>query len=124
MPTASNPSSIVAGEPERRRSIVKGVSHDRVPADVDDRSDLADAGLISRTRAAAIAAVDARYAVAVTPAMAELIDASDAADPIARQFVPDPRELDRRDEERAIRSATISKARCRASCTATPTACC
>ena len=46
-------------------------------------SDLADAGLISDARAAEIAMVGTRYAVAVTPAMAELIDRSDAADPIA-----------------------------------------
>ena len=63
-------------------------------------ADLADAGLISRTRAAAIEAVAERYAVAVTPATAALIDASDPTDPIARQFIPDPRELDRREEER------------------------
>jgi lysine 2,3-aminomutase len=62
--------------------------------------DLADAGLVSRRRAAEIAPVAERYAVAVTPAMAALIDASDAADPIARQFIPDPRELERREEER------------------------
>jgi lysine 2,3-aminomutase len=61
--------------------------------------DLADAGLISRTRAAEIEAVGERYAVAVTPAMAALVDASDPTDPIARQFIPDPRELDRREEE-------------------------
>ena len=87
-------------------------------------SDLADAGLISKERAAEIAAVGARYAVAVTPAMAELIDASDADDPIARQFMPDARELDRTRPRTPIRSATISRAQCRASCTATPTACC
>ena len=40
-------------------------------------SDLADAGLISDDRAAQIAAVGTRYAVAVTPAIAELIDRSD-----------------------------------------------
>jgi lysine 2,3-aminomutase len=62
--------------------------------------DLADAGLVSRTRAAQIAPVAERYAVAVTPAMAALIDAGDPADPIARQFLPDPRELDRREGER------------------------
>lgn len=62
--------------------------------------DLADAGLVSRARAAQIAPVADRYAVAVSPAMAALIDASDPADPIARQFLPDPRELIRRDEER------------------------
>ncbi|HEX9905866.1 MAG TPA: radical SAM protein, partial [Propylenella sp.] len=35
----------------------------------------------------------ARYAVAITPAMAGLIDVDDPADPIARQFVPDAAEL-------------------------------
>jgi lysine 2,3-aminomutase len=57
--------------------------------------DIADAGLISEQRATEIAEVSARYAVAITPAMAALIDPSDPHDPIARQFVPDPRELDR-----------------------------
>lgn len=42
---------------------------------------------------AALARVAARYAVAITPAMAGLIDPADPADPIARQFLPDPREL-------------------------------
>ena len=45
--------------------------------------------------------VAARYAVAITPAMADAIDRSDPHDPIARQFVPDARELDRRAEESA-----------------------
>ena len=40
-----------------------------------------------------LAAVAARYAVAITPAMADAIDRSDPHDPIARQFVPDAREL-------------------------------
>jgi lysine 2,3-aminomutase len=40
-------------------------------------------------------------AVAITPAMAELVDSGDAGDPIARQFVPDPAELDARPEELA-----------------------
>jgi lysine 2,3-aminomutase len=61
--------------------------------------DLADAGLISNERAAELAAVAGRYAVAVTPAMAALIDASDPGDPIARQFVPDPQELQRGEGE-------------------------
>jgi lysine 2,3-aminomutase len=38
--------------------------------------------------------VAARYAVAITPAMAELIDAGGPHDPIARQFLPDAVELD------------------------------
>jgi lysine 2,3-aminomutase len=41
-----------------------------------------------------------RYAVAVSPAMAALIDRSDPHDPIARQFVPDAAELAVLPEER------------------------
>ncbi|HUO23279.1 MAG TPA: lysine-2,3-aminomutase-like protein [Caulobacteraceae bacterium] len=54
---------------------------------------LADAGLIDPARVAALEPVAARYAVAITPALAALIDPDDPYDPIARQFVPDPREL-------------------------------
>jgi len=61
-------------------------------------ADLADAGLIGRERVAQIAGVETRYAVAATPAMAALIDGAD--DTIARQFIPDPRELDRHPAER------------------------
>jgi lysine 2,3-aminomutase len=43
--------------------------------------------------------VAARYAVALPPALAALIDRNDANDPIARQFVPSEAELDRRPEE-------------------------
>ncbi len=39
--------------------------------------------------------IAARYAVALTPEVAALIDPADPADPIARQYVPDVRELDR-----------------------------
>jgi lysine 2,3-aminomutase len=62
-------------------------------------ADLAAAGLISDS--AALAPVAARHAIALTPHLARLIDASDAADPIARQFVPDLAELDVRPEELA-----------------------
>jgi lysine 2,3-aminomutase len=55
--------------------------------------DLAAADLISADEIAALAPVAARYAVAITPALADLIDASDANDPIARQFVPSEAEL-------------------------------
>lgn len=64
-------------------------------------SDLVDAGFVPAEREDAIAEVGARYAVAVTPAMAELIDPRNPADPIARQFVPDTRELVTAPEERA-----------------------
>lgn len=50
-------------------------------------------GLVAPQKREALDAVAARYAVSVTPAMAELIDAGDPADPIARQFIPDGAEL-------------------------------
>ena len=52
-------------------------------------------------RAAALEPVAARYAVAVTPAIAALIDKGDPNDPIARQFIPDSAELARHPSERA-----------------------
>jgi lysine 2,3-aminomutase len=64
-------------------------------------ADLVEARLAPESAKAGIARVAERYAVAVTPAMAELIDAADANDPIARQFVPDIRELDRQPGEHA-----------------------
>jgi len=57
-------------------------------------AELAGAGLIEPGRLPALEAVAARYAVAVTPAIAELIDPADPADPIARQFTPSEAELD------------------------------
>ena len=54
---------------------------------------LAEAGLIAPERAAGLEPVAARYAVALTPALAALIDPADPDDPIARQFIPDEREL-------------------------------
>jgi len=64
-------------------------------------ADLADAGLTSPDRVAALEEVAARYAVAITPAMTRLIDGNDPADPIARQFVPDTAELVTTPEEHA-----------------------
>ena len=61
--------------------------------------ELCQHALVSRERLGELAEVAARYAVAITPAMADAIDRSDPHDPIARQFVPDARELDRRAEE-------------------------
>ncbi|HEY1940665.1 MAG TPA: lysine-2,3-aminomutase-like protein [Roseiarcus sp.] len=57
--------------------------------------DLVAAGLVASARHDAVAAVAAQYAVSITPAVAVLIDAADPDDPIARQYVPDPRELSR-----------------------------
>jgi lysine 2,3-aminomutase len=62
---------------------------------------LVAAGLAEAERLSALERVAARYAMAITPAMAELIDPRDPADPIARQFVPSEAELETRPEERA-----------------------
>jgi lysine 2,3-aminomutase len=64
-------------------------------------ADLVAAGLVPAARQVAIAAVAERFAVAITPEMASLIDGSDPADPIARQFVPSSAELTTTPEERA-----------------------
>lgn len=64
-------------------------------------ADLRGAGLRSAADNAALEQVIARYAVAITPTIAALIDRADPRDPIARQFVPDIRELDHKPEERA-----------------------
>ena len=64
-------------------------------------SELTAAGLAPASRRAALEKVAAQYAVAITPAMAELIDTSDPHDPIARQFVPDAAELETQPQERA-----------------------
>ncbi len=49
-------------------------------------------GLARAADRAALEAVAARYAVAVTPAVAALIDPADPTDPIAAQYVPHPDE--------------------------------
>jgi len=56
-------------------------------------ADLAEAGLIASSRQTDLDKVAARYAVAITPTSAALIDPADPADPIARQFLPDMAEL-------------------------------
>jgi lysine 2,3-aminomutase len=64
-------------------------------------SKLAEAGFVGPDEAPDLKRVAARYAVAVTPEMAALIDKDDPDDPIALQFVADARELETRPEERA-----------------------
>jgi lysine 2,3-aminomutase len=54
---------------------------------------LRERGLVAPEGAAALEPVAARYAVALPPAFAGIIDRTDRHDPIARQFVPDEREL-------------------------------
>jgi len=74
------------------------MKHDRA---IRTASELVDAGLLDSTRLHDAEAVAARYAIAVTPAVAGLIDRADPDDPIARQFVPDIAELSTTPEERA-----------------------
>jgi lysine 2,3-aminomutase len=63
--------------------------------------ELVEAGLADAAAAEAISRVASRYAVAVSPAIAKVIDRSDPNDPIARQFLPDAAELTLTPEERA-----------------------
>lgn len=63
-------------------------------ATLRDVAGLVAAGFVSELERPALEAVAARYAVAVTPAIAALVDPADARDPIARQFVPTAAELD------------------------------
>jgi lysine 2,3-aminomutase len=79
---------------------------DSEPASLQPRTlrsarELAAAGLVAPEAVPGLEAVGERYAVTVTPAVRALIDPADPADPIARQYVPDLRELDIRPEERA-----------------------
>ena len=64
-------------------------------------SALVEAQLIEPERLAALKNVASRYAVAITPAIVDLIDPADPRDPIALQFVPDERELETHAEESA-----------------------
>src|SRR5438105_14822251 len=61
--------------------------------------DLIAAGLMPSASLDEISRIAERYALALTPDMAELIDVRDRGDPIARQFLPEPAELDVRLEE-------------------------
>ena len=56
-------------------------------------ADLARVGLVEADATAALEAVAARYAIAVTPAVAALIDPADPSDPIGLQYLPSPEEL-------------------------------
>ena len=55
--------------------------------------DLVSAGLVPAEAVPALEAVAARYATAITPAMAALITPDDPADPIGLQYLPDAAEL-------------------------------
>jgi lysine 2,3-aminomutase len=67
----------------------------RTPADLCAR------GLVPPERQPDLDAVAARYAVALPEPLAQLIDPNDPDDPIARQFIPDPAELEHQAGESA-----------------------
>ncbi len=62
-------------------------------ANLKTADDLVAAGLVPERERDAVSAVGRRYAIAITPTVAALIDARDPTDPIARQFVPSAAEL-------------------------------
>ncbi|WP_024577833.1 MULTISPECIES: lysine-2,3-aminomutase-like protein [unclassified Afipia] len=65
----------------------------RAIATLRTAADLIEHGLAPSENLSELDKVAARYAVAVTPDVAALIDASDPNDPIARQYVPSADEL-------------------------------
>jgi len=64
-------------------------------------TELASHGLVSVADLPELAKVAARYAIAVTPDVAALIDPDDPQDPIARQYIPSAEELVSQPGERA-----------------------
>jgi lysine 2,3-aminomutase len=60
---------------------------------------IVDEGFAPSNERAALENVTARYAVALPPTLAALIDRDDPRDPIARQFVPDAAELNAQPQE-------------------------
>src|ERR1700691_6350488 len=63
-------------------------------------AELAARGLVSVADLSALEKVAARYAIAVTPEVAALIDPDDPFDPIARQYIPSVEELTVQGNER------------------------
>ena len=64
-------------------------------------ADIVDAGIGRPERLAELERVAARYAVAISPAMAELVDPNDPRDPVSAQFLPAAAELMQAADERA-----------------------
>ncbi len=64
-------------------------------------ADLAAARLIAPEEAAGLGDLAEKYAIAVTPTIADLIDPQDRRDPIALQFIPDLAEMKPAPHERA-----------------------
>ena len=62
-------------------------------------AELVDAGLVPAEQGQVIDEIGAAFPIGITATIANLIDPDDPADPIARQFIPDPAELIRHPEE-------------------------
>ncbi|MFO1111084.1 MAG: lysine-2,3-aminomutase-like protein [Bradyrhizobium sp.] len=73
----------------------------KLAATLRQPAELVARGLAPASALAELEEVAARYAIAVTPEIAALIDPDDSADPIARQFVPSAQELVAAPEENA-----------------------
>lgn len=80
----------------------RSATHTQAPSrTLNSPADLVDARLIVEANARSLHDIAERYSIAVTPEMAALIDRDDPNDPIARQFIPDPRESHSTPQERA-----------------------
>lgn len=99
----SSPGGFSADDPAIDHSAVESKesvgSPARKAANLRSANELSDAGLVPERAREALSRVAQRYAIAVTPTMAGLIDIKDPGDPISRQFIPDVRELDARPQE-------------------------
>jgi lysine 2,3-aminomutase len=73
----------------------------KLAATLRQPADLVERGLAKATELADLERVAARYAIAVTPEIAALIDTENPDDPIARQFIPSARELEEAPGENA-----------------------
>ena len=98
---ATNPLQIVRDGPKPQPQPTPRGPVRQAPHTLRSLADLRGAGLLPTGSDAELERVAARYAVALTPDIAALIDRADPHDPIARQFLPDARELRHTPEERA-----------------------
>ncbi|HEY0233527.1 MAG TPA: lysine-2,3-aminomutase-like protein [Afipia sp.] len=73
----------------------------KVTATLRQPLELVEHGFASGEALLALEKVASRYAVAITPDVAALIDPNDPDDPIARQYLPDARELETQPNENA-----------------------
>lgn len=64
-----------------------------MPKTLTHPDELIDAGLVTSDALSDLEAISARYAIAITPQIAALIEGDNAIDPIAAQFVPSVNEL-------------------------------